>query len=120
MTQRAALIRGAIERLRRGSYDDVAFTSVNGVQRFHQHLREAGGDARAYGGARLAAIGPATSAALERVGLRPDIVPDRYTSAALLDALLGGSVQGRRVLLPRAAQGSPALSDGLRDGGARG
>ncbi len=114
-----ALIRGAIERLRRGGYDDVVFTSVNGVQRFHEQLREAGGDARGYGGVRLAAIGPATSAALERVGLRPDIVPERYTSAALLDALLSGSVRGRRVLLPRAAQGSPALSDGLRDGGAQ-
>ena len=114
-----APIRGAIEWLRRGSYDDVVFTSVNGVQRFHGQLREAGGDARAYGGVRLAAIGPATSAALERVGLRPDIVPDRYTSAALLDALLSGSVRGRRVLLPRAAQGSPALSDGLRDAGAQ-
>ena len=114
-----ALIHGAIERLRRGSYDDVVFTSVNGVQRFHEHLREAGGDARGYGGVRLAVIGPATAAALERVGLRPDIVPDRYTSAALLDALLSGSVRGRRILLPRAAQGSAALSDGLRDGGAQ-
>ena len=113
-----ALIHGAIERLRRGSYDDVVFTSVSGVQRFHEHLREAGGDARGYGGVRLAVIGPATAAALERVGLRPDIVPDRYTSAALLDALLSGSVRGRRILLPRAAQGSRALSDGLRDGGA--
>lgn len=117
-----APIRGAIarlhERLQGGGYDDVVFTSVNGVERFAARLREAGGDARSFGGARLAAIGPATAAALERRGLRADLVPDTYTSAALLEALLSGPIAGRRVLLARAAQGAAALSDGLRAAGA--
>ena len=113
-----APIRGAIARLRGGGYDDVVFTSVNGVERFATRLREAGGDARSFGGARLAAIGPATAAALERRGLRADLVPDTYTSAALLEALRSGPIAGRRVLLARAAQGAAALSDGLRAAGA--
>lgn len=113
-----APIRGAIARLRAGGYDDVVFTSVNGVERFAARLREAGGDARSFGGARLAAIGPATAAALERRGLRADLVPDVYTSAALLETLLSGPIAGRRVLLARAAQGSAVLRDGLRASGA--
>ena len=113
-----APIRGAIARLRGGGYDDVVFTSVNGVERFAARLREAGGDARSFGGARLAAIGPATAAALERRGLRADLVPDVFTSAALLEALRSGPIAGRRVLLARAAQGAAALSDGLRAAGA--
>ena len=116
-----APIREAIERLRGGGYDDVVFTSVNGVERFAARLREAGGDARSFGGARLAAIGPATATALERRGVRADLVPGTYTSAALLEALRVqslGPIAGRRVLLARAAQGAAVLSDGLRASGA--
>ena len=120
-----APIRGAIarlhERLQGGGYDDVVFTSVNGVERLAARLREAGGDARSFGEARLAAIGPATAAALERRGIRADLVPDTYTSAALLEALrtqMSEPIAGRRVLLARAAQGAALLSDGLRAAGA--
>ena len=116
-----APIRAAISRLRSGGYDDVVFTSVNGVERFAAHLRAAGGDARSFGKARLTAIGPATSAALERFGLRTDLTPPAYTSAGLLEALRAPTPKPpakRRVLLARAAQGSPVLSDGLRASGA--
>lgn len=119
-----APIRAAIARLRGGGYDDVVFTSVNGVEQFAAHLRAAGGDARSFGKARLAAIGPATSAALERLGLRADLTPAAYTSAALLEALRAQTPKSkkplakRRILLARAAQGSPILSDGLRASGA--
>lgn len=113
-----APIQAAIARLRGGGYDDVVFTSVNGVERFAAQLRRAGGDGRSFAGARIAAIGPATAAALERLGLRADLVPGTYTSDALLGALLAQPLAGRRALLPRAAQGAPALSDGLRGAGA--
>lgn len=113
-----APVQAAIARLCGGDYDDVVFTSVNGVERFAAQLRSAGGDARSFAGARIAAIGPATAAALERLGLRADLVPETYTSDALLEALLAQPLAGRRVLLPRAAQGAPALSDGLRGAGA--
>ena len=116
-----APIRAAIARLRSGGYDDVVFTSVNGVEQFAAHLHDADGDARSFGTARLAAIGPATSAALERLGLRADLTPAAYTSAGLLEALRAQTpkpLAERRVLLARAAQGSPVLSDGLRASGA--
>ena len=112
-------IEEAIARLCKAEYDDVVFTSVNGVERFARQLRARGRDVRCFGGARLAAIGPATAGALERIGLIADIVPDSYTSAALLETLRAESLRGRRILLPRSAQGAPGLSDGLREVGAR-
>src|SRR5579863_5595030 len=51
------------------TYDWIAFTSANGVERTWELLARAGRDASAFGQARLAAVGPATAAALARHGL---------------------------------------------------
>jgi uroporphyrinogen III methyltransferase/synthase len=97
-------------------YDWIVFTSVNGVAYFWQRLLAAGQDARALHGIRLAAIGPATAAALEDHGLRADHVPDEYVAEAVAAGL--GSVSGQRVLLPRADIARPALANLLREAGA--
>ena len=108
-----------------GSYDLVAFTSENGVTRFLGRLREEGLDARAFGRAKIAAIGSGTAAALGPWGLVADIVPKDFVGEALaksiLDAL-GGS--GRkpdgtpvRVLIPRALVAREVVPDVLRAAG---
>ena len=96
--------------------DWIVFTSANGVDRFWERLQAARLDARALHGARLAAIGPATAAALEARGLRADYVPEEYVAEAVAAGL--GDVRGRRVLLPRADLARPALADLRREGGA--
>lgn len=96
--------------------DWIVFTSANGVDRFWERLRAAGLDARALHGACLAAIGPATRAALEAHGLQADYVPEEYVAEAVAAGL--GDVRGRRVLLPRADVARPALAALLRQGGA--
>jgi uroporphyrinogen III methyltransferase/synthase len=53
---------------------------------------------------RLAAIGPATAAALADWGLRPEVVPDEYVAEALAARLRPLIRPGERVLLPRAAE----------------
>ena len=70
-----------------------------------------GEDARALGGVRLAAIGPGTDKALRAHGLRADYVPEIYDAAHLGEGL-AAKAQGR-VLMLRAAEGSPALTDAL-------
>jgi uroporphyrinogen III methyltransferase/synthase len=97
-------------------YDWIVFTSVNGVGYFWQRLNAAGLDARALHGRRLAAIGPATAAALQTHGLRADHVPDEYVAEAVAAGL--GDVHGQRILLPRADIARPALADLLREAGA--
>jgi uroporphyrinogen III methyltransferase/synthase len=67
----------------------------------------------------VAAIGPATAAALEANGLRVDVVPERFVAEEVFAALRRfGSLQGRRVLLPRADIAREALPDLLRSEGA--
>jgi len=96
--------------------DWLVFTSVNGVGHFWARLVQAGLDARALHSVRLAAIGPATAAALKARGLWADCVPDEYVAEAVAAGL--GDVGGLRILLPRADIARLALADLLREGGA--
>jgi uroporphyrinogen III methyltransferase/synthase len=96
----------------------VIFTSVNGVRMVDRRLGELGLGWSAIAGLRVAAIGPATAAALERHGVRVAVVPDEYRAEGLLDRLrliVGG---GDRVLLPRAAQTRDVLVTELQRLGA--
>ncbi|MEX2237181.1 MAG: uroporphyrinogen-III C-methyltransferase [Dehalococcoidia bacterium] len=108
----------AIGKLTSGAYSWTVFTSANGVDAFFDHLREAGSDARAFGGCRIAAIGPGTAAALETHGLRADVVPEEYIAEGVASALAGEPLAGRRVLLPRAESARRELIDGLTKAGA--
>jgi uroporphyrinogen III methyltransferase / synthase len=107
----------ALQGLRAGAYAWVAFTSVNGVQTTWDALEHAGLDARAFGGTRLAAIGPATARELERHGLHPDVVAKEFRGEGLAEeivAALGHGPARPRVLLPRAARARDVLPDALR------
>lgn len=95
------------------NYDWVLFTSANGVDCFFQALAGIGRDARAFGAAKVGVIGPKTAQALERFGVRADLVADEYIGESLAEALLGrGGIQ--RVLIPRALEAREALPEMLR------
>jgi uroporphyrinogen III methyltransferase/synthase len=105
----------ALERI--AGFDWVIFTSANGVRGFVKRLQERGGDLRVLHGIRVAAIGPATAAALQEVGLHSDVVPDEYRAEAVLEAM-DENLSGMRVLIPRAAEAREVLPAGLRERGA--
>jgi uroporphyrinogen III methyltransferase/synthase len=110
-------LRRAVEELAR--YEWVVFTSANGVVRFWQELEAVGRGPQLPAGIRVAAIGPATAAALERRGIHPQVVPEEYIAEAVADALTGlEEIGGRRVLLPRAAGARKVLPERLRAAGA--
>ena len=120
----------AIGDLRAGAYAWAAFTSANGVDRTWDALAAMGADARAFGGVKLAAIGPATAAALERRGLRADVVAKEFRGEGLAEAMLaamgsGGAEarsarqDGPAVLLARAAKARDVLPETLRAAGCR-
>ncbi|MGL4512970.1 MAG: uroporphyrinogen-III C-methyltransferase, partial [Lacipirellulaceae bacterium] len=96
--------------------DLVVFSSRNGVEWFLRRLVERGGDARAFAGARLAAIGPATAEALAAWRLNADVLPDEYRAEALADAL-ADQVHGKRVLLVRASRGREVLAEQIAAAG---
>lgn len=113
LTDTAAL-DAALRQL--ASFDWIVLTSVNGVAALDARLRALalGWDVR--GLARVAAIGPATAAALAERGVAADLVPAEYVAEAILDGM--GNVAGQRVLLARADIARRTLAEGLRLRGA--
>jgi uroporphyrinogen III methyltransferase/synthase len=96
-------------------YELVCLTSPNGARLLFDALTRAGRDARALAGAQVAAIGPGTAAELERHGIRADVVPERSVAEALVEALRGVTLEGKRVLVARAAEARDVLPDALRE-----
>lgn len=104
----------ALRRL--DAYDWVVVTSANGARAVLARARAMGLDPASAGGVRWAAVGPATAGALRRAGIEVALVPPRYRTDAIAEAL--GDIAGRRVLLPRADAAGPALAVTLRARGA--
>jgi uroporphyrinogen III methyltransferase/synthase len=105
----------AVERLREFAW--VVFTSRNGVDAFFDRLSERGRDARAFGDAKVAALGPKTAAALTARGLRVDFVPATFINEAVAGGLLERTQPGDRVLLFRAQEARDVVPDALRAAG---
>ena len=105
-------LRAAVADL--ASTEWVVFTSPTGVERAFAAIDEAGGDARWFGGCRIAAIGPGTAASLTDRGLRADLVPEAFVAEALAEAFPEG---GGRVLLLRAEEAREVLPERLRQKG---
>ncbi|HET8814205.1 MAG TPA: uroporphyrinogen-III C-methyltransferase [Solirubrobacterales bacterium] len=101
-----------------GDFSLICLTSPNGVQLLFEAMEAAGRDARALGGATVAAIGPGTARALAERGIVADVVPDRFVAEALVEALADVDVSGKRVLVARAAEARDVLPDALRERGA--
>lgn len=101
----------AVRALARGDYDLVAFTSENGVEWFFRAIEEARADARVFGRAKVAAIGPATAARLRGRGIRADVVARTFVAESLAEAIVPHFAEqpGARVLLPRALVARDAL-----------
>ncbi|HEX9774614.1 MAG TPA: uroporphyrinogen-III C-methyltransferase [Actinomycetota bacterium] len=94
-----------------GRADWAVFTSANGVRSFWRRLAAAGLDARSLAGARVAAVGPGTASELARCGVKADLVPPSFTTAALAAAFPKGP--GRAILV-RVTGAPRALDDALR------
>ena len=92
-------VDAAAERLARGEYDWIVFTSVNAVEKFLSRVTSLVGLKRT----RVAAVGSATHQALSEKGIATDLVPEEYTGESVAATVGSGS---GRVLLPR-VQGAP-------------
>jgi uroporphyrinogen III methyltransferase/synthase len=101
-----------------GDYALVCVTSPNGAALLAEGLMRRGRDARALAGAVVAAIGPGTAAELAGFGIGADVIPERSVAEALVEALRDVPVEGRRVLVARAAEARDVLPDALRERGA--
>jgi uroporphyrinogen III methyltransferase / synthase len=97
-------------------FDWLVFSSANGVRYLLDRMRAIKNTLPP--SCRLAAIGPGTADALERFGLRADLVPEPYRAEALADAL-AREAPGKRFLLARASRGREVLAEQLIAVGAK-
>jgi uroporphyrinogen III methyltransferase/synthase len=106
----------AVAEMGQAGYEWAVFTSAHAVDALLSRVP----DARRLAGISLAAVGPATAAALGRYRLTADLVAPtgRQEAAGLLEAFPPPSGPGR-VLFPRAAAGRDTLVAGLTEAGWR-
>src|SRR4029450_5280647 len=84
-------------------YDWIVFTSANGVEAFFEMFFKLYDDAREIGGARIAAIGPATAQRVKDFHLHVDLQPEEFVAEAVVKEFEKvGSVENLRILLVRA------------------
>jgi len=85
------------------------------VRYTRDRLRMLERDARAFGNAKIAAIGEVTAQAIRNIlGLHVDLCPERFVAEALVNALAErGLVAGKRFLLLRADIARPLLREKL-------
>jgi uroporphyrinogen III methyltransferase/synthase len=101
------------------AYDWLVFTSANGVTAFFDLFFKRFRDLRDLGGARIAAVGPATAAKLRELHLQVDLTP----AEALGQKIAGEfakfeSVDNLKICLLRAEAANPDLPRALEELGA--
>lgn len=115
-TDRQGLIDVLLEL---NSYDWFVFTSPNGVNTFFSYFFKRFKDMRDIGGARIAAVGPATAEALKNLHLQVDIVPKEALASSLAKAFAQfESIENLRICLLRAEKANPELPKTLEALGA--
>jgi uroporphyrinogen III methyltransferase / synthase len=100
-------------------YDWIVFTSANGVEAFFDIFFKLYDDAREIGGARIAAIGPATAQRVKDFHLHVDLHPDEFIAEAVAKEFRKqGSIENVRILVVRAEKARDVLPKELSAAGA--
>jgi uroporphyrinogen III methyltransferase/synthase len=101
------------------SYDWLVFTSANGVMAFFNLFFKHFKDLRDLGGAKIAAVGPATAAKLQEVHLQVDAMPDGYIGKKIAEALeKHSSIENSKICLLRGESANEDLPQALEEFGA--
>lgn len=93
-----------------GEYNYIVLTSMNGAEIFINRLKTLKTDIRKLANIKLAVIGSGTASVLEKYGIIADIIPNDFTSEALGRLLAEEVNSNQKVLILRAKNGSPLLT----------
>jgi uroporphyrinogen-III synthase len=99
-------------------YDWLILTSANGVEALWRRLNKLHLTKRQFKHMKIAAIGPATRKAIEKHGLKVNVVPQEYVAESVVEALRN-EVAGKRVLLARARVARDVIPRELHQLGAK-
>jgi uroporphyrinogen III methyltransferase/synthase len=114
------------------SYNWLVLTSANGVKFFFQRLFEKDRDIRDLKGIRICAVGAKTAEAINKYGIKVDLVPGEFNAEGLISAIAqkckstekqtsslphfrASALKGVRFLLPRAEVAREILPDKIRE-----
>jgi len=101
------------------SYDWLVFTSANGVTAFFEYFFRRFHDMRDLGGAKIAAVGPATATKLRELHLQVDVVPEEYIGIKIAEAMNKHSdIENVKICLLRAQKANADLPRALEEFGA--
>ncbi len=100
------------------AYDWLILTSANGVEAMWERMAKLRLAKANLKHLHIAAIGPATKKAIEKRGLRVDVVPKEYVAESVVRSLRR-RVKGKRVLLVRAKVARDVIPRELRKAGAQ-
>jgi len=115
-THRQDLVDALLEL---NTYDWLVFTSPNGVTTFFEYFFRQFHDMRDIGGARIAAVGPATANKLKELHLQVDLMPDEALAANIAEAFSEfESIENLKICLLRAEVANPELPKELEAIGA--
>jgi uroporphyrinogen-III synthase len=99
------------------AYDWLILTSVNGVDAMWDRMNKLGITTRSLRHLQVAAIGPATKKAIQKRGLKVNIVPQEYVAESVVQSLRD-QVAGKRILLVRAKVARDVIPQELQKAGA--
>ena len=111
------------------TYDWLIFTSSNGVKYFFSRLFEKSVDIRELKGLKICAVGTKTESAVNRFGIRVDLVPEEFRAEGLIEAFIKESkgqgargkkmdtehLKGMKFLLPRAEVAREIFPEKVRE-----
>jgi uroporphyrinogen-III synthase len=98
-------------------YEWLILTSVNGARALFERMSALNIPRRVLAGLQIAAIGPATRAAVEREGLKVALTPKEYVAESVVEAF-SDKLRSKRVLLCRAKVARDVIPRELRQMGA--
>jgi uroporphyrinogen III methyltransferase/synthase len=115
-THRERVVEALLEL---NSYDWLVFTSPNGVSVFFDYFFRQFHDLRDIGGARIAAVGPATANKLKELHLQVDLMPDEAIGSEVAKEFAEyESIENLKICLLRAEVANPELPTALEALGA--
>jgi uroporphyrinogen III methyltransferase/synthase len=101
------------------SYDWLVFTSPNGVTKFFEYFFKTFHDMRDLGGARIAAVGPATANKLKELHLQVDLMPEEALASSIAETFTEfENIENLKICLLRAEVANPELPKELETLGA--
>jgi uroporphyrinogen III methyltransferase/synthase len=101
------------------SYEWLVFTSPNGVRTFFDLFFKVHKDMRDIGGARIAAVGPATAAKLQELHLQVDLMPDEALGSKIAKSFAEfQNLENVKMCLLRAEKANSDLPQALTELGA--